>query len=121
MNFKFLHTNIYTIDLEKSIKFYNEALGLKEVRRKETDKFILVYMGDGTTAHELEITWMKDGRTTPYNLGDETWHVAYETDDYEKAHEFHEKKGWICYDNKEMGIYFIQDPDGNWMEIIPKK
>ena len=41
-------------------------------------------------------------------------------DDYEKAHELHEKMGCICYENKEMGIYFINDPDGNWMEVIPK-
>lgn len=119
MNFKFLHSNIYTIDLEKAIAFYEKALGLKEVGRMETDTFILVYMGDNETSHQLEISWIKEQKE-PYNLGDNTFHVAFEVDDYDKAHAFHEEMGCICYDNKEMGIYFISDPDGNWMEIIPK-
>ena len=54
-----------------------------------------------------------------YNLGDNTFHIAFEVDDYEKAHELHEKMGCICYENPEMGIYFINDPDGYWLEIIP--
>ncbi len=121
MKFKFLHSNIYTINLEKSIAFYEKALDLKEVRRLETDDFILVYMGDGITSHQLEISWIKDDRTNPYNLGDNTFHIAFEVEDFDKAHELHEKMGCICYDNKEMGIYFINDPDGNWMEVIPKR
>lgn len=120
MEFKFLHTNIYTIDLEKSIAFYEEALDLKEVRRLELDDFILVYMGDGITSHQLEITWIKNHKT-PYSLGDCTWHVAFEAKDFDKAHKKHEEMGCICYDNPKMGIYFINDPDGNWMEIIPPK
>ena len=120
MNFKFLHTNIYTVDLKKSIAFYEQALKLKEVRRMETPAFILVYMGDGKTEHELEITWVKDHKE-PYNLGDCTWHVAFETDDFAASHALHQQMGCICYENKEMGIYFINDPDGNWMEIIPPK
>ena len=121
MEFKFLHTNIYTVDLEKSIAFYEKALNLKEVRRLETDAFILAYLNDGgKTSHELEITWIKD-RKEPYNLGDCTWHIAFEAEDFEAAHALHEQMGCICYENKEMGIYFINDPDGNWMEVIPKE
>ena len=108
MNFKFLHSNIYVLDLEKSIDFYNKALGLKEVDRLDTPEFTLVYMGDDETTHQLELSWIK-GQKEAYNLGDNTFHIAFEVDDYEKAHE-----------NKEMGIYFINDPDGNWMEVIPK-
>ena len=52
--------------------------------------------------------------------GDDFVAIVSEVDDYEKAHELHEKMGCICYENKEMGIYFINDPDGNWMEVIPK-
>lgn len=119
MNFKFLHSNIYVLDLEKSIDFYNKALGLKEVDRLDTPEFTLAYMGDDETTHQLELSWIK-GQKEAYNLGDNTFHIAFEVDDYEKAHELHEKMGCICYENKEMGIYFINDPDGNWMEVIPK-
>lgn len=119
MNFKFLHSNIYVLDLEKSIAFYNKALGLKEVNRLDTPEFTLVYMGDDTTTHQLELSWIK-GHKEAYNLGDNTFHVAFEVDDYAKAHELHEQMGCICYENKEMEIYFISDPDGNWMEVIPK-
>ena len=119
MNFKFLHSNIYVLDLEKSIAFYNKALGLKEVNRLDTPEITLVYMGDDTTTHQLELSWIK-GQKEAYNLGDNTFHVAFEVDDYAKAHELHEQMGCICYENKEMEIYFISDPDGNWMEVIPK-
>ena len=59
MNFKFLHSNIYVLDLEKSIDFYNKALGLKEVDRLDTPEFTLVYMGDDETSHQLELSWIK--------------------------------------------------------------
>ena len=58
MNFKFLHSNIY-LDLEKSIDFYNKALGLKEVDCLDTPEFTLVYMGDDETTHQLELSWIK--------------------------------------------------------------
>ena len=62
MTFTFAHNNFNVIDLEKSLKFYEEALGLKEVRRKEAadGSFILVYLGDGETPHQLELTWLRD-------------------------------------------------------------
>lgn len=121
MDFKFLHSNIYVLDLEKSIEFYNKALGLQETKKwhLDTPDFTLAYMGYGENSHQLELTCLK-GRTEPYNLGDETFHIAFEVDDYEKAHELHKQMNCICYENEEMGIYFIKDPDGNWLEIIPK-
>lgn len=62
MNFQFAHYNYNVIDLDKSIRFYEEALGLKELRRKEAEdgSFILVYLGDGETGFELELTWLRD-------------------------------------------------------------
>jgi lactoylglutathione lyase len=121
MNFKFLHNNINVLDLERSMAFYQKALGLKESRRKERPGFILVYLGDGgQTPHLLELTWLKD-RTEPYNLGDNEIHLAFEADDFEAAHALHMEMGCICYENKEMGIYFIQDPDGYWLEVLPKR
>ena len=82
MKFTFAHNNFNVIDLDKSLKFYEEALGLKEVRRKEAadGSFILVYLGDATTGYQLELTWLRD-RTEPYNLGDNEIHLAVRVED----------------------------------------
>ena len=122
MQFKFAHNNFNVLNLEKSMKFYEEALGLKEVRRKEAadGSFVLVYLGDGATTHELELTWLKD-RKEAYNLGENEFHLAFRVDDFAKAHELHKKMGCICYENPGMGIYFIADPDNYWLEILPTK
>lgn len=118
--FHFIHENYNVLDLDRSIAFYGEALGLKELRRTEKDAFTIVFLGDGTGSFQLELTWMKE-RKQPYNLGDEEFHLAFSTDDMEAAHALHEKMGCICYENKAMGIYFIKDPDGYWLEIVPVK
>lgn len=120
MRFKFLHNNINVLDLEKSLAFYAKALGLQETRRKEGDGFTLVYLGDGgQTPHLLELTYLH-GRKAPYNLGDNEIHLAFGVDDYEAAHKLHEEMGCICYENPKMGIYFIADPDGYWLEVLPR-
>ncbi len=120
MKFKFNHNNINVLDLEKSIRFYEEALGYKEIRRKiaPDDSFILSFLSDGVSDYELELTWLRD-RKEPYNLGDNEIHMAVKTDDYEAAHNHHSIMGCICYENEAMGLYFISDPDGYWTEIIP--
>ncbi len=122
MNFRFDHNNINVRDLDKSLAFYREALGLKETRRFEpADKsFKLVYLGDGKTSHRLELTWLRD-RTENYSLGDNEFHLALTVDDYAGAHTRHKDMGCICYENLAMGIYFIEDPDGYWLEILPEK
>ena len=120
MKFTFAHNNLNVLDLEKSLAFYKEALGLVETRRKERSGFTLVFLGDEVTPHKLELTWLKD-RTAPYNLGDEEFHLAFRVDDYEAAHALHEKMGCICFENPKMGIYFIKDPDGYWLEVIPTR
>ena len=97
-----------------------DALGLEEVRRIEPEdgSFILVFLGDGQTAHRLELTWLRD-RTEKYNLGDNEIHLAFRTDDYDEAYQRHKKMGVVCYENPKMGIYFIEEPDGYWIEILP--
>ncbi len=122
MKFKFAHNNINVLDLNKSIKFYEEALGLIETRRIEPEdgSFIIVYLGDKETAHLLELTWLSDW-DHPYDLGDNEFHLAFVTDDYESAYKKHKEMGCICFENPGMGIYFINDPDGYWLEIIPAK
>jgi lactoylglutathione lyase len=120
MNFTFCHNNFNVLDLEKSLEFYNKALGLKEVRRKDAKdgSFTLVYLGDGRTNHTLELTWLRDW-DRPYNLGDNEFHLALRVDDFDGAYELHKEMGCICYENKDMGIYFIADPDNYWIEILP--
>ena len=120
MKFRFVHNNFNVLDLEKSVRFYQEALQLKEVRRRVADdgSFILAFLGDGVTDHRLELTWLRD-RKEPYNLGDNEFHLAFVTDDFDAAHALHEKMGCICFENKAMGIYFIHDPDDYWIEILP--
>ncbi|MBR2934080.1 MAG: VOC family protein [Oscillospiraceae bacterium] len=123
MTFSFAHNNFNVRDLDKSLAFYKQALELEPVRRKEAPdgSFVLVFLGDkaGST-HQLELTWLRDW-DRPYNLGDNEIHLAFIVDDMDAAHALHEQMGCICYENKAMGIYFISDPDGYWIEIIPAK
>jgi lactoylglutathione lyase len=120
MRFRFAHNNLNVLDLEKSLEFYDQALSLKVERRHDAadSSFSLVFLGDGVTPHLLELTWLRD-RVTPYNLGDNEFHLAFAVEDFTAAHRKHKDMGVICYENKEMGIYFISDPDGYWLEIIP--
>jgi lactoylglutathione lyase len=122
MKFVMDHFNINVLDLEKSLTFYEKALGLKETRRSTADdgSYVIVFLEDGTSASKLELTWLKS-QTTPYDLGDEEFHIAFKTDDFDAAHALHEKMGCICFENRKMGIYFINDPDGYWLEIVPKR
>lgn len=122
MKFTFAHNNFNVTDLEKSIHFYKEALGLEQTRRMEAEdgSFILVYLGDGTTSHLLELTWLKEW-DRPYNLGDNEFHLAFTVDNYEEARKKHKEMDCIVYENEAMGIYFISDPDGYWLEVVPAK
>ena len=118
----FNHFNFNVLDLERSMKFYEEALGLKPVRTKEAaDKsFQLVYLGDGKTGFALELTWLRD-RREPYDLGEGEFHLAFQAENYEELHRRHKEMGVVCFENEGMGIYFIEDPDGYWIEIVPAK
>ncbi len=118
--FAFNHFNFNVLDLDRSLAFYREALGLTPVREKEAadGSFRLVFLGDGLTGFSLELTWLAD-RTEPYDLGEVEYHLAFKTDDMEAAHRLHEQMGCICFENPSMGIYFLEDPDGYWIEIVP--
>jgi lactoylglutathione lyase len=122
MKFTFAHNNLNVLDLEKSLAFYGAALGLREVRRHEARDggFVLVYLGDGHSPHRLELTWLRD-RKEPYDLGDNEVHVAFTVDDYPAALAKHKEMDVVCFENAGMGIYFIEDPDGYWLEILPEK
>lgn len=122
MKFTFAHNNLNVFDLDRSLSFYKEALGLTETRRKDAEdgSFTLVYLGDGATPHLLELTWLRD-MDRPYELGDNEIHLAFEVDDFDAALAKHKEMGCVCFENPAMGIYFITDPDGYWLEIVPEK
>ena len=118
---QFAHFNFNVLDLEQSLTFYREALNLLPVKELKgpDDAFTLVYLGDGKSDFTLELTYLKD-RKEPYNLGECEFHLAFVTDDYKALHQKHQEMGIIAFENLEMGIYFITDPDGYWLEIVPE-
>ncbi len=120
MQFTMVHTNLNVLDMEKSLAFYKEALGLTEARRSvaKDGSYIIVFLSDGTDEPKLELTWLRD-KDTPYELGDNETHIAFRVKEYDKAHEKHKNMGVICFENEAMGLYFINDPDGYWLEILP--
>lgn len=122
MKFKMIHENYNVVDLEKSLAFYEKALGLTEKRRKvaSDESFIIVYIGNEETDFELELTWLRD-HPEPYDIGEKEFHLAFRTDDFDAAYKYHKDMGCICYENPSMGIYFIEDPDGYWLEVVPTR
>ena len=119
---RFDHFNFNVLDLNRSIRFYEKALGLKEVRRMEAKdgSFILVYMGEEKTGFLLELTWMQD-RKEPYDLGEGEFHLCMRVPgDYDEVRAYHKQMDCVCYENTDMGLYFIADPDGYWIEILPE-
>lgn len=120
MKFKMIHENYNVQDLNKSIAFYEKALGLTERRRKTAadGSFIIVYIGNDASEFELELTWLAY-HPEKYDIGEQEFHLAFHVDDFDAAHKLHDGMGCICYENHDMGVYFIQDPDGYWLEIIP--
>jgi lactoylglutathione lyase len=122
MKFNLAHTNINVRDLDRSLSFYKEALDLQKVRsyKQPEGKFELVYISDEFNNYQIELTWLRD-RAEDYNHGDNDLHLAFVTDNFAAAYEKHKKMDCICYENKEMGIYFIKDPDGYWLEVVPVK
>ena len=120
MNFKFNHNNLNVRDLEKSIQFYKDALGLTVVREKDAadGSFKLVYLSDGSSVHQLELTWLRD-MDRPYDLGDNESHLCLTVcGDYGEWRKFHKQIGCVCFENFDMDLYFIEDPDGYWIEIL---
>ena len=119
---RFDHFNINVTDLDRSIAFYDKALGLRETGRKEASDggFTLVYLGDGQSPFRLELTWLRDHAAVPYELGENESHLCMRVaGDYDAVREYHRAMGCVCYENPDMGLYFINDPDDYWIEILP--
>ncbi len=117
----FNHFNFNVFDLERSLAFYKQALGLTPAREKPAadGSYKIVFLKDeADSPFQLELTWLAD-RTEPYDLGEQEYHLAFRTDQYDALHEKHMAMGCVCFENPAMGIYFIEDPDGYWIEIVP--
>ena len=121
MKFRFSHNCLFVSDLERSLNFYREALGLQQVRVMHPSDMdaTLVFLSDGESAHELEIGYVPD-RSAPYTQGDNEFHIALSVEDMDAAHALHERMGCIVRDPETEPVYFIQDPDGYLIEIIPR-
>ncbi|MCI7357542.1 MAG: VOC family protein [Parabacteroides sp.] len=120
---RFDHFNINVLDLQRSIAFYEKALGLKEHHRKEASdgSFILVYLADDQENFLLELTWLRD-RQEAYELGDNESHLCFRVaGDYDAVRAYHKEMGCVCFENEAMGLYFINDPDDYWIEVLPMK
>ncbi len=122
MKAKMAHECIHVLDLDKSLAFYEKALGLTVQHRMgpEDGSWENVFIGNDETDFQMELTWNR-GRIEPYNNGGRDTHLAFEVDDIEAFRAVHEKMGCIRFVNDKMGIYFIEDPDGCWREIVPAK
>lgn len=122
MRYTFNHFNFNVKNLDESIAFYKEALGFEEQRRitPENGAFIIAFLTDQKSDFSLELTWLKE-HPQPYDLGECEFHLAVTTDDYNASLQRHRAMGCVCFENPDMGIYFISDPDGYWIEVIPQK
>lgn len=119
---RFDHANINVTNIDKSVDFYKKALGLEVVKQKKADdgSFILTYLSaPGQSDIRLELTWLRN-HPQHYELGENESHLCYRVEgNYEEVKRYHKENGWICFENKEMGLYFINDPDDYWIEILP--
>lgn len=124
MSVKMLHTCIRVKDLEASLKFYKEALGLVETRRKEfpENKFDLIYLANEIGGYEVELTYNYDVEK-PYELGNGYGHMAIGVEDLEGMRDKHIELGYEVTDLKGLpgdkpNYYFVTDPDGYKIEVI---
>jgi len=116
-------------NLEKSIRFYTEVLGMKLLRQKDypDGEFTLAFIGYGEEAENTVIELTYNWGTDRYELGEGFGHIALEVDDvYQAAEEIRKRGGKIIRDPGPMNagstiIAFIEDPDGYAIELIGKK
>ncbi len=126
---RILHTMLRVGDLERSIKFYTEVLGMQLLRRKDypDGKFTLAFIGYGDESENTVIELTHNWDTDNYDLGTGYGHIALEVDDvYAATDEIHKRGGKILRDAGPMNagttiISFVEDPDGYPIELIGKK
>ncbi|WP_233237064.1 VOC family protein [Bordetella sp. LUAb4] len=125
---KLIHTMIRVRDLDRSLAFYEGAFGLKTSHRLDFDDFTLVYLRNGESEAEIELTWNK-GREQPYTHGDGYGHVAFVVDDAKLERERLISQGHTPNDLREFHgddgqllarYFFILDPDDYKVEVLER-
>jgi lactoylglutathione lyase len=126
---RILHTMLRVGDLDRSIKFYTDVLGMKLLRRKDypDGKFTLAFIGYGDESANTVIELTYNWDTDRYDLGDGYGHIALEVDDvYDATEAIRQRGGKIIRDAGPMNagttiIAFVEDPDGYPIELIGRK
>jgi len=126
---RLLHTMIRVGNLERSIKFYTELLGMKLLRKKDypEGKFTLAFIGYGDEKENSAIELTHNWDTDSYDMGTGFGHLAIEVDDvYEATDNIRDLGGKIIRDAGPMNagttiIAFVEDPDGYPIELLGKK
>lgn len=120
MKARFVHRCAHVLDREKTVRFYELGLGFHVVRQigPADGSWTNTFMVNDSSPFELELTWNR-GRTEPYDNGGKDTHIAFEVDDFAAYHDLHKKMHVIDHENPAMGLYFIADPEGQLIEILP--
>ena len=118
----FIHWCIHVLDLEKSLEFYEKALGytVHHTMGPEDGSWSNTYLVNDQTPFQIELTWNR-GRTEPYENAGKDVHIACRVPDLDAAYALHEEMGCILRRNEALGIYFITDPDGQLIELLPER
>jgi lactoylglutathione lyase len=125
---RILHTMIRVSDLDKSLKFYTEILGMQVLRRKDypDGKFTLAFVGYGPESEQAALELTHNWDTPKYDLGNGYGHVALEVDDaYRACADIERRGGNVVRPAGPMKhgttvIAFVEDPDGYRIELIQK-
>jgi len=126
---RILHTMLRTGDLDRSIDFYTQVLGMKLLRRKDypEGEFTLAFLGYGEESDNTVIELTYNWGVERYDMGNAYGHIAIEVDDvYRAADEIKGRGGKILREAGPMNagatiIAFVQDPDGYPVELIGKR
>lgn len=126
---RILHTMLRVGDLEKSIAFYTEVLGMKELRRKDypDGKFTLAFLGYGNEASNTVLELTYNWGVKSYEIGSGFGHIAIGVPNvYEACEKMKQAGGKIIRDAGPMNaghtiIAFLEDPDGYQIELIGRE
>ena len=123
MSYAIAHIGINVLDLDRSVKFYEDVFGMKEVFRmhpKSALDMVLCFLSDRHGGAMITLVWYGE-RKTPYELGENNVHTALVTDDFEGSYQRHKAMGIVCIEELQKDIYYVKDPDGYEIAVVPAK
>ncbi len=126
---RLLHTMLRVVDLEKSLAFYTQVLGMQLLRRKDypEGRFTLAFVGYGAEHEGAVIELTHNWDTTSYELGNAYGHIALEVDDvYQACERIKAAGGKVTREAGPMKhgttiLAFVEDPDGYKIELLGTK